>query len=67
MIKSHGQIQPRIDNAFREIGQELRSQYYLGYISSNPKRDGSYRKIEIKVRDNKLKLNNRKGYFAPTR
>jgi Ca-activated chloride channel family protein len=56
-----------LDSAFREIGQELRSQYYLGYISSNPKRDGSYRKIEIKVRDNKLKLNNRKGYFAPTR
>ena len=56
-----------LDSAFREIAQELRSQYYLGYISNNPKRDGSYRKIEIKVRDGKLRLSNRKGYFAPAR
>jgi Ca-activated chloride channel homolog len=56
-----------LDAAFREIGQELRSQYYLGYFSSNPTRDGSYRKIEIKVKDNKLRLNNRRGYFAPSR
>jgi Ca-activated chloride channel homolog len=56
-----------LDSAFREIGQELRSQYYLGYISNNAKKDGSYRKIEIKVSDKNLKLNYRKGYFAPTR
>jgi Ca-activated chloride channel family protein len=56
-----------LDAAFREISQELRSQYSLGYISSNPAHDGSYRKIEIKVAEKDLKLNYRKGYFAPTR
>jgi Ca-activated chloride channel family protein len=56
-----------LDSAFREIGQELRSQYYIGYISSNPKRDGGYRKIEVKVQDKNLKLNYRKGYYAPNR
>ena len=49
-----------------KINQELRSQYNLGYISSNPRRDGSYRKIEIKVPEGNLKLNYRKGYYAPS-
>ncbi|MBN2337024.1 MAG: VWA domain-containing protein [Acidobacteria bacterium] len=55
-----------LDEAFRQINQELRSQYNLGYISSNPRRDGSYRKIEIKVAEGNLKLNYRKGYYAPS-
>lgn len=55
-----------LDDAFRQINQELRSQYNLGYISSNPRRDGSYRKIEIKVPEGNLKLNYRKGYYAPS-
>ena len=54
-----------LDSDFREISQELRSQYNLGYISNNTKRDGSYRKIEVKVAEKNLKLNYRKGYFAP--
>ncbi len=54
-----------LDSAFREISQELRSQYNLGYISGNTKRDGSYRKIEVKVGERSLKLNYRKGYFSP--
>jgi Ca-activated chloride channel family protein len=51
--------------AFRQINQELRSQYNIGYLSSNPASDGKYRKIEIKVREKGLKLNYRKGYYAP--
>ena len=54
-----------LDDAFRQINQELRSQYNLGYVSTNPRRDGSYRKIEIKVQEKGLKLNYRKGYYAP--
>jgi Ca-activated chloride channel family protein len=54
-----------LDAAFREIGQELRSQYNIGYISSNSKRDGGYRKIEVRLSEKNVKLNFRKGYFAP--
>ena len=50
---------------FQKINQELRSQYSIGYTSTNPGRDGRYRKIEIKVRDGGFKLNYRKGYYAP--
>jgi Ca-activated chloride channel family protein len=54
-----------LDNSFRQINQELRSQYNIGYFSTNPARDGGYRKIEIKVREKNLRLNYRKGYYAP--
>lgn len=54
-----------LDDAFRKINQELRSQYSLGYYSTNAQRDGKYRKLEIKVQDKGYKLNFRKGYYAP--
>ncbi len=55
-----------LEDAFRQINQELRSQYNIGYLSGNTQRDGSYRKIEIKVPEKGLRLNYRKGYYAPT-
>ena len=55
-----------LEDAFRQINQELRSQYNIGYLSTNTQRDGSYRKIEIKVPEKGVKLNYRKGYYAPT-
>jgi Ca-activated chloride channel family protein len=55
-----------LDANFREIALELRSQYNIGYISSNPRRDGSYRKIEVKLAERNMKLNFKKGYFSPT-
>ncbi len=54
-----------LDDAFRQINQELRSQYNIGYLSSNTKRDGSYRKIEVKIAEKGLRLSYRKGYYAP--
>ncbi|MGD0308928.1 MAG: VWA domain-containing protein [Acidobacteriota bacterium] len=54
-----------LDTAFRDISQELRSQYSIGYVSSNTKRDGSYRKIEVKLTEKGVRLNYRKGYYAP--
>jgi Ca-activated chloride channel homolog len=55
-----------LDASFREISQELRSQYNIGYFSSNPLQDGGYRKIEVRVADKSFKLSYRKGYYAPT-
>jgi VWFA-related protein len=52
--------------AFREIAEELRTQYSLGYTSSNTRRDGSFRKIQVKIRDRKYKIFARRGYYAAT-
>ncbi len=55
-----------LDDAVRQISQELRSQYNIGYLSNNPTRDGGYRKIEVRIDEKGMKLNYRKGYYAPT-
>ena len=55
--------------AFRQIQEEMRSQYLLAYEPTNQTRDGSYRRIEIQlvnqqlVKD-KVKVTHRQGYFA---
>jgi len=54
-----------LDDAFRQINQELRSQYNIGYLSNNSNRDGTYRKVEIKIGEKGLKISYRKGYYAP--
>ncbi|HSS22618.1 MAG TPA: VWA domain-containing protein [Pyrinomonadaceae bacterium] len=55
--------------AFKEIEQELRSQYLVAYSSTNKNRDGSYRQLQLDVvnpalQQDKLKLRHRPGYFA---
>lgn len=54
----------KIGDAFRKISSELRSQYSLGYSPENEKRDGTFRKIEVKAK-NGYKVEARKGYYAP--
>jgi Ca-activated chloride channel homolog len=58
-------------NAFAQIQRDLREQYLVAYSPSNKTRDGSYRRIQIEIvspelRQQKLKLNYRPGYFAKT-
>ena len=55
----------KIADAFNQISNELRSQYSLGYSSDDARRDGSFRKIEVKSKGG-YKVQARKGYYAPT-
>jgi VWFA-related protein len=52
--------------AFQRIADELRTQYLLGYTPTNTKLDGTFRKIEVKVPNKDVKVNARRGYYAPT-
>ena len=47
-----------------DIAAELRSQYNIGYTSTNPVRDGSFRKVEIKPKPEQYKIQSRSGYYA---
>jgi VWFA-related protein len=51
--------------AFQQIANELRTQYLLGYTPTNTKLDGTFRKIDVKVRAPDAKVNARRGYYAP--
>lgn len=54
----------KLGKAFKEISDELRSQYSLGYTPTNEKHDGTFRKIEVKSK-NGYKVQARRGYYAP--
>ncbi len=53
-----------LQDAFRELQDEMRSQYSIGYSPSNPTKDGSFRRIDIKPSNKDLKVQARKGYYA---
>ena len=54
--------------AFTEIAENIRRGYSLGYVPSDPARDGRLRRVKVTVRapgyDN-LKVSSRDGYLAP--
>ena len=56
----------KLRDAFDQIAAELRSQYNLGYTPTNKVLDGSYRKLEIKCKQN-YKIQTRAGYYATPR
>lgn len=55
----------RLESSFDLIDQELRSQYNIAYVPEVRSADGKFRKIEVKVRDDKgLTIRHRHGYYA---
>ena len=53
-----------LDAIFDQIQQEMRTQYAIGYTPTNGKKDGSYRKIDLRTSNKDLKVQVRKGYYA---
>jgi VWFA-related protein len=53
----------KLKAAFDQISQELRSQYYIGYVPTNPTKDGGFRRVEIRSKDG-YKIQARSGYYA---
>jgi Ca-activated chloride channel homolog len=57
-----------VEDAYAKILKQIDAQYTVGYISTNPKKDGAWRKVEIRPRRPDLqgaRVQARKGYFAP--
>ncbi len=52
---------------YRQISDELSSQYTVGYTSKNPKRDGAWRRIVVRVNRPNVTARTKQGYFAPSR
>ena len=53
-----------LKQAFAEIAGDLRSLYELAYQSTNPTRDGTYRKVVIQTTRAGLTVRARTGYYA---
>jgi VWFA-related protein len=54
-----------LPDVFKELQDEMRSQYAIGYQPTNDKHDGSFRRVDLRVADKNLKVQARKGYYAP--
>lgn len=59
-----------LEDICTKIAVELKNQYVLGYSSSNPSRDGRWRKIKVKLNAPRglpaLSVRSKTGYYGPT-
>jgi VWFA-related protein len=56
-----------LGSGFKRIANETRAYYLVGYNPTNAARDGSFRKIQVKVPGRKgIQVRARKGYYAPS-
>jgi len=58
-----------LEGIYEDIGRELETRYALGYISTNSNADGTWRRVEVKVRPTRselsdIKIRTRQGYYA---
>lgn len=54
-----------MSNSFKNIEEELRSQYALNYVPADFRMDGSFRPIYLYCNDRRYTVRAKKGYFAP--
>ena len=56
----------KLEDAFDQIEEELRTQYVLQYVPTNRNMDGTFRRVDVFCKDptEGLKVQARKGYFA---
>jgi len=57
-----------LDQMYGRVLAEIRAQYTMGYLSTNDRADGSWRRVELRIarKDGRdLRTRSRKGYFAP--
>jgi len=55
----------QLNNIYAEVDEELRNQYTVGYVSTNGVKDGSYRRIDVRVDAPGANVSSRPGYYAP--
>jgi len=60
IAKSAGNLR----KAFTEIANDLRNQYSIAYVSTDEKRNGKWRRIDVETPGRVLEVVTRKGYYA---
>ncbi len=54
-----------LGDTFRELLNELEHQYLIGFESTNPSKDGGWRKLEVDLPGTPYRVRARQGYFGP--
>jgi len=50
---------------YQQVADELASQYFLSYVSKNGKRDGQWRRIQVRIDRPNVTARTKSGYYAP--
>jgi Ca-activated chloride channel family protein len=53
-------------DVYTQIANELTSQYVIGYLSTNTRADGAWRRISVRIQRPNLQARTRAGYYAAT-
>jgi VWFA-related protein len=56
----------KLEAAFQQIEDELRTEYVGTYTPTNTKLDGTFRHVQVACKGDGMKVQVRKGYFSPT-
>ena len=56
-----------LEQVYAEVAEELRRQYALYYSPMDKRRDGRFRRVQVRTADPSLRVSARVGYFAPRR
>jgi Ca-activated chloride channel family protein len=51
---------------YKQISEELSSQYSIGYSSRNAKRDGAWRRVVVRIDRPGVSARTKQGYYGPT-
>ena len=54
-----------LDQSFTSLADQLRTQFVLGFFSTNEKRDGAFRRLTVKIKKPGFVAKSRAGYYAP--
>jgi Ca-activated chloride channel family protein len=57
----------QLDEVYTQVAAEIRAQYTLGYLSTNARADGTWRKVQVRLKGRdarSLKIRSRAGYYA---
>jgi Ca-activated chloride channel homolog len=55
-----------LNKVYGDISDELSSQYTVGYTSKNPRRDGGWRRVVVRINGRQMTPRTKQGYFAPS-
>jgi Ca-activated chloride channel family protein len=58
----------QLDEVYQKVLAEIHAQYMIGYVSTNQRTDGSWRKVDVRLArkdDRGLRVRTRKGYYSP--
>lgn len=57
----------QLASASRRIREVMKTQYSIGYVPDNPRKDGGFRRIEVETRRRGVEVRTRQGYYPSKR